>query len=68
MMHTVKLKENVSNVKFEVYNKKGVLKMENVIEILATENRINTLRGRGKDNGRIVKKLQRKLRRLRESA
>lgn len=39
--------------------------MENAIEILATENRINTLRGRGKDNGKIVKKLQRKLRRLR---
>ena len=42
--------------------------MENTIEILATENRINTLRGRsGKDNGKIVKKLLRKLRRLRES-
>ena len=41
--------------------------MENAIEILATENRINTLRGRSsKDNGKIVKKLQRKLRRLRE--
>jgi hypothetical protein len=40
--------------------------MENAIEILATENRINTLRGRsGKENGKIVKKLQRKLRRLR---
>lgn len=40
--------------------------MENAIEILATENRINTLSGRsGKNNGKIVKKLQRKLRRLR---
>lgn len=41
----------------------------NEVEILATENRINTLRGRaGKENGKIVKKLLRKLRRLRESA
>ena len=40
----------------------------NEFEILATENRINTLRGRtGKENGNIVKKLQRKLRRLRNS-
>ena len=35
------------------------------MEILALENRINTLRGRsGKENGKIVKKLQRRLRRL----
>ena len=40
----------------------------NEIEILATENRISALRGRaGKENGNIVKKLQRKLRRLRNS-
>ena len=40
----------------------------NEIEILATENRVNTLRGRtGKENGKIIKKLQRKLRRLRDS-
>ena len=31
---------------------------------LDLENRINTLSGRGKDNGRIVKKLQRQLRAL----
>ena len=31
---------------------------------LDLENRISTLRGRGKDNGKIVKKLQRRLRRL----
>ncbi len=34
--------------------------------ILAIENRINTLRGRGKENGRIVRKLERKLRHLKE--
>ena len=40
----------------------------NEIEILAIENRINTLRGRtGRENGNIVKKLQRKLRRLCDS-
>ena len=31
---------------------------------LDLENRINTLRGRSKDNGRIVNKLQRQLRAL----
>ena len=37
-------------------------------EILAIENRIALLQGRsGRENGKIVKKLQRKLRRLRES-
>ena len=37
-------------------------------EILAIENRIALLQGRtSKENGKIVKKLQRKLRRLRES-
>lgn len=37
-------------------------------EILNLENRINTLRGRsGRENGKIVKKLQRRLRRLRSS-
>lgn len=37
----------------------------NYFEILSTENRIALLRGRsGKDNGNIVNKLQRKLRRL----
>ena len=40
----------------------------NSVEILTTENRIALLQGRtGKENGKIVKKLQRKLRRLRES-
>ena len=40
----------------------------NDIEILTTENRIAQLRGRtGRENGKIIKKLQRKLRRLRES-
>ena len=33
---------------------------------LAIENRINTLRGRGKDNGRIIKKLQRQLRTMKD--
>ena len=34
-------------------------------EILALENRIAMLKGRtGRDNGKIVKKLQRRLRRL----
>ena len=38
----------------------------NEIEILTTENRIALLQGRtGKENGKIVKKLQRKLRKLR---
>ena len=32
--------------------------------VLDLENRINTLRGRGKDNGRIVNKLKRQLRAL----
>jgi hypothetical protein len=32
--------------------------------ILAIENRINTLRGRTKENGRIIKKLERRLRAL----
>ena len=32
--------------------------------ILAIENRINTLRGRIKENGRIIKKLERRLRAL----
>ena len=32
--------------------------------ILDLENRINTLRGRTKENGRIVKKLERQLRAL----
>ena len=37
-------------------------------EILALENRINTLRGRtSKENGKIVRKLERRLRRLRAS-
>lgn len=40
----------------------------NDVEILTTENRIALLQGRtGKENGKIVKKLQRKLRRLRDS-
>ena len=39
--------------------------MENVIEIMLLENRIALLQGRtGKDNGKIVKKLQRRLRQL----
>lgn len=34
-------------------------------EILILENRISTLRGRtGRENGKIIKKLQRRLRRL----
>ena len=34
-------------------------------EVLILENRINTLRGRtGRENGKIIKKLQRRLRRL----
>ena len=34
-------------------------------EILNLENRINTLRGRsGRENGKIIKKLQRRLRKL----
>ena len=34
-------------------------------EVLILENRINTLRGRtSRENGKIIKKLQRKLRRL----
>ena len=42
---------------------KGVTKMGN--KILELENRIELLRGRtGRDNGKIVKKLQRRLRRL----
>ena len=37
-------------------------------EVLNNENRINTLRGRtGKENGKIVKKLLRRQRRLRDS-
>lgn len=37
-------------------------------EILAIENRIAQLQGRaGRENGKIVKKLQRKLRRLKAS-
>ena len=32
--------------------------------ILAIENRINTLRGRNKENGRIIKKQERRLRAL----
>ena len=32
--------------------------------ILAIENRINTLRGRKKENGRIIKKQMRRLRAL----
>ena len=40
----------------------------NDVEILTIENRIALLQGRtGKENGKIIKKLQRKLRRLRES-
>ena len=40
----------------------------NDVEILTTENRIALLQGRtGKENGKIVKKLQRKLRRLRDT-
>ena len=35
------------------------------MEILALENRIELLRGRtGRENGKIIKKLQRRLRRL----
>ena len=38
------------------------------VEILTIENRIALLQGRtGKENGKIVKKLQRRLRRLRDS-
>ena len=37
-------------------------------EILALENRISTLKGRaGKENGNMVRKVARRLRRLRES-
>ena len=37
-------------------------------EILAIENRIALLQGRtGRENGKVIKKLQRKLRRLRDS-
>ena len=40
----------------------------NSVEILTIENRIALLQGRtGKENGKIVKKLQRRLRRLRDS-
>ena len=40
--------------------------MTTEMKILATENRIALLRGRsGRDNGKIVKKLERKLRQLR---
>ncbi len=39
-------------------------KTMNYFEILSTENRIALLRGRTKENGKIVKKLERKLRRL----
>ena len=40
----------------------------NDVEILTIENRISQLRGRtGRENGKIVKKLQRRLRRLRDS-
>lgn len=31
------------------------------------ENRINTLKSRGSDNGKIIKKLERKLRKLNNS-
>ena len=33
---------------------------------LAIENRIKVLQGRGKDNGAIIKKLQRKLRKMQD--
>ena len=37
-------------------------------EMLALENRINTLRGRtSKENGKIIRKLERRLRKLRAS-
>ena len=37
------------------------------MKILALENRIALLRGRsGRENGKIIKKLERRLRRLRE--
>ena len=40
----------------------------NNVEILTIENRIALLQGRtGKENGKIVKKLQRKLRKLRDA-
>ena len=40
----------------------------NAIEILTIENRIALLQGRtSKENGKIIKKLQRKLRKLRDS-
>ena len=45
---------------------KGEIKM--YFEILALENRISNLRGRaGKENGKIVRKLERRLRRLHNS-
>ena len=44
------------------------MKMKLGNEVLNNENRINTLRGRtGKENGKIVKKLLRRQRRLRDS-
>ena len=38
--------------------------MNNEIKILRCKNRIATLLGRGKDNGRIIAKLQRQLRNM----
>ena len=48
---------------------KKVDNIMNAMEIMLTENRIALLQGRtGRENGKIIKKLQRKLRRLRASA
>lgn len=38
--------------------------MSNEYKILVTQNRIQVLSGRNKDNGRIISKLQRRLRNL----
>ena len=49
-----------------IKNPKGDFKMLKTqeLEILHIKNRITLLSGRGKDNGKIIKKLQRRLRAL----
>ena len=50
-----------------IYKSKGV-KIMNEIEILTLENRIALLRGRtGRENGKIIRKLERRLRKLNSS-
>ena len=68
MVDFLKLKNILKQMKFEFYRQnygeyinEGVITMNNALKI---ENRIKILKENGKENGNIIRKLTRKLRKL----